>query len=156
WTLQVLATSGGHNPKGGIVGNDKYPSIFNANHGYYGAPNPLELWRSPFIAPEPIPLAASDEFNATALNLGTWRPEDPKGDANVGVDGSHALLSVPYASSHNLWSNGNYAVRLMQGMGNVDFQIEVKFDSVFTAGYQMQGLLVQQDSSDYLRFETHY
>jgi len=27
---------------------------------------------------------------------------------------------------------------------------------VFTAGYQMQGILVQQDASNYLRFEVYY
>jgi hypothetical protein len=45
WRLQVLSTFGGHNLKAGIIGIDNYPSIWSANHGYFGAPNPLELWR---------------------------------------------------------------------------------------------------------------
>jgi hypothetical protein len=44
WTLQVLSTSGGHNIKAGVVGNNPSPGIWNANHGYFGAHNPLELY----------------------------------------------------------------------------------------------------------------
>ncbi len=46
WTLGTLASTGGHNPKMGTIGNDALPSIFSANHGYNGFPNPLELWRN--------------------------------------------------------------------------------------------------------------
>lgn len=46
WSEQILETTGGHNLKAGIVGHDRLPSILTANHGYYGAANPLELWRN--------------------------------------------------------------------------------------------------------------
>jgi hypothetical protein len=46
WGRQVLATSGGHNIKVGDVDKDGDPDILNANHGFYGAPNPVELWRN--------------------------------------------------------------------------------------------------------------
>jgi hypothetical protein len=46
WTLDTLASTGGHNPKMGTIGNDALPSIFSANHGYNGFANPLELWRN--------------------------------------------------------------------------------------------------------------
>ena len=39
WALQVLAVTGGHNLKAGLIGNDRYPSLLCANHGYYGAPD---------------------------------------------------------------------------------------------------------------------
>jgi len=44
WTRQVLSTAGGHNPDVGDVGRDGDLDILNANHGFYGAANPLELW----------------------------------------------------------------------------------------------------------------
>jgi hypothetical protein len=46
WGRQVLATTGGHNIKVGDVDNDGDPDILNANHGFYGAANPIELWRN--------------------------------------------------------------------------------------------------------------
>lgn len=46
WSRQVLASTGGHNPKMGDIDNDGDLDILNANHGYYGAPNPIELWRN--------------------------------------------------------------------------------------------------------------
>jgi hypothetical protein len=45
WRRQVLATTGGHNPKVGDVDGDGRLDLLNANHGYYGAPTALELWR---------------------------------------------------------------------------------------------------------------
>jgi hypothetical protein len=156
WTLQVLGTSGGHNPKAGVVGNDKYPSIWNANHGYYGAPNPLELWRNTGSEVSPPASPVSDDFNSGALNTTLWTPVNPVGDCQFGDDGTHAVISVPSSAAHDLWTDGNFSARLMQPMPNTDVTVEAKFDSVFTAGYQMQGILVQQDPSHYLRFEVYY
>jgi hypothetical protein len=160
WALQVLATSGGHNPKAGIISNDKYPSIWTANHGYYGAPDPLELWRNlgPNAPPQPPPppqTAVSDDFNTTVLSS-IWSQEDPMGNCSFGADGSHAVISVPGGTAHDLWTTGNFAPRLMQPMTDSDIVIEAKFDSGFAAAFQMQGIQFQQDSSNYLRFETYY
>jgi hypothetical protein len=55
WERQILATTGGHNPKIGKIGKDRRPSLLNANHGFYGAPNPIELWRNEGPAPRSKP-----------------------------------------------------------------------------------------------------
>ena len=49
----------------------------------------------------------------------------------------------------------NNAARLVQSVGNVDFAVEVKFDSSVNRRYQMQGIVVEQDNSNYIRFETY-
>jgi hypothetical protein len=41
----------------------------------------------------------------------------------------------------------------MQAANNTDFEVTLKFDSPMTLGYQMQGLIVQQDAGNYLRFD---
>jgi hypothetical protein len=46
WGRQILATTGGHNIKVGDVDHDGDPDILNANHGFFGAANPVELWRN--------------------------------------------------------------------------------------------------------------
>jgi regulation of enolase protein 1 (concanavalin A-like superfamily) len=59
---------------------------------------------------------------------------------------------------HDTWgtnaSDFNSTVpRIMQPVANGDFEIEVKFDAVLSQGYQMQGVLVEQDNNDMLRLE---
>ena len=78
------------------------------------------------------------------------------GNCSFGADGSHAVISVPGGTAHDLWTTGNFAPRLMQPMTDSDIVIEAKFDSGFAAAFQMQGIQFQQDSSNYLRFETYY
>jgi hypothetical protein len=44
FTQQILATTGGHNQVLGDIDGDGALDILSSNHGYYGAPNPLEIW----------------------------------------------------------------------------------------------------------------
>jgi hypothetical protein len=46
WTQQVLATTGGMNAVVADIDNDGDLDILSANHGFFGAPNPLEIWRN--------------------------------------------------------------------------------------------------------------
>jgi len=46
WQQQILTDKGGHNLKVGRIGHDRLPSILCAKHGFFGAPNPVELWRN--------------------------------------------------------------------------------------------------------------
>jgi hypothetical protein len=153
WSLQILAATGGHNMKAGRIGNDRLPSLLSANHGYYGAANPLELWRNtghPMVS-GPI----SDEFSSTVLNSSIWRFENPSGDGSVSLNGNQALISVPTNSAHNLWTGGNQSARIVQSVRDGDFQVEAKFDSVVSRQYQMQGLVAEQDGANYERFEVY-
>ncbi|HZU90930.1 MAG TPA: VCBS repeat-containing protein, partial [Stellaceae bacterium] len=44
FTQQILATTGGHNQVLGDIDGNGDLDILSANHGYDGAPNPLEVW----------------------------------------------------------------------------------------------------------------
>ena len=44
FTKQVLATTGGQNQVSADVDGDGDIDFFSANHGFYGAPNPVELY----------------------------------------------------------------------------------------------------------------
>ncbi len=63
---------------------------------------------------------------------------------------------MPANVSHNIWTGGNLAVRVMQPTQNVDFEIIAKFESTVSQRYQMQGLLVEQDANNFLRFEVYH
>jgi regulation of enolase protein 1 (concanavalin A-like superfamily) len=95
----------------------------------------------------------SDNFDSSALNTSLWHFVNPVGDAKISLNGREAVISLPAGKSHDLWTSGDYAARLMQAAPNTDFQIELKIDSTAIAQYQMQGLIAEQDASNYVRFE---
>jgi hypothetical protein len=97
----------------------------------------------------------SDDFNACAVDGSVWTFVDPVGDGSVSVNGTQLELSVPAGIAHDVWSGGNMAPRLMQPVGNVDFEAEIKFESPVADRYEMQGLIVQQDLDDFLRFDFY-
>jgi len=97
----------------------------------------------------------SDVFNGTSLNLGAWTLVDPVGDAILLMTGTQLAISVPGGSSHDVWTSGNFAPRIMQAASDTDFSVEVKFDSVPSEAYQLQGLLVEADSDTFLRFDFY-
>jgi hypothetical protein len=92
----------------------------------------------------------SDEFNGASLN-GIWTFVNPRGDATLTMTGTQVSISIPAGTSHDVWTDGNNAARIMQAANNTDFEVTLKFDSPMTAGYQMLGLIAQQDASTFLR-----
>jgi regulation of enolase protein 1 (concanavalin A-like superfamily) len=110
-------------------------------------------------APPPPPSTIrSDDFNSSSLNSSIWTFVNPLHDATlslVGTGTQDALLSIslPYGQSHDTWTGGNFAPRIMQLANNTDFEVETKFQSTLNAGYQQPGIIVEQDSLNYLRFD---
>ncbi len=98
---------------------------------------------------------ASDDFNACSVDGSVWTFVDPIGDGSVSVNGTQLALSVPAGIAHDVWSGGNMAPRLMQPVGDTDFEVEVKFESPVTEKFEMQGLIVQQDLDDFLRLDFY-
>ena len=43
----------------------------------------------------------------------------------------------------------------MQATSDVDFELAVKFDSLPTEQYQLQGILVEQDPANFIRFDFY-
>jgi regulation of enolase protein 1 (concanavalin A-like superfamily) len=103
----------------------------------------------------------SDDFHTGVLDSQVWEVVDPLGDGAVelvgaGTSDAHLELSVPAGTSHDAWGDDPTVLRVMQPVDDEDFEIEVKFESEPTAKYQTQGLLVQQDSSNYLRLDVFH
>ena len=96
----------------------------------------------------------SDNFDASTLNTSLWSTENPLGDGNVTMIGYAATLNVPQGTTHDAWTSGNNAVRIMQPVGNSDFSVDVRFQSVPEIGNQDQGILVEQDSTHFVRFDV--
>ena len=101
----------------------------------------------------------SDDFHSGALDTTLWQVVDPQGDGAVaqlgaGTPDAQLHLLVPAGAVHDPWTT-NTALRVMQPAADEDFEIEVKFESEPTQAYQSQGLLVEQDDSNYIRFDVY-
>jgi uncharacterized repeat protein (TIGR02543 family) len=126
-----------------------------------GADNPasLVMTQTKTLVANFVPANASspvsDDFNSCGLNTALWSFINPVGDGTYNVNGTQLLLNVPANVSHNIWLEGNRSVRVMQPTQNTDFEIITKFESSVTQRYQMQGILVEQDSQNFLRFEVY-
>lgn len=110
-------------------------------------------------APEPGQVVESDDFSAGTLDS-RWTVTDHVGDGTVALTGqgtadAHLALSLPAGSSHDIWGT-NRSLRVLQPVGDQDFNVDVKFDSVPVSRYQTQGLLIQQDASNWLRFDVYH
>ncbi len=100
----------------------------------------------------------SDDFRSPTLNTGLWRIVDPRGDATISMQGtgtpnSRLVMSVPAGVSHDIWTNVNQSPRILQGANNTSFELEAKFESAVNAKYQFQGIIVQQNYNNFLRFD---
>ncbi len=97
----------------------------------------------------------SDDFFPETTPQSFWRFYDPVGDSNLLLTGTNAKISVPYGVEHDLWTDNSDAPRLLQDSPDIDFIIEVKFESTPATQAQLQGIIVQETNDRYIRFGTY-
>lgn len=102
----------------------------------------------------------SDNFNRNNLDPSKWTFENPLGVGRIrmvgaGSSGARLELSVPEGVSHDPWDT-NKSVRVMQTAPDSDFEVFVKFDSIPSQKYQSEGIIVEQDTGNWLRVEIQY
>ncbi len=104
----------------------------------------------------------SDDFNAYNLKRPLWTLVDPKNDCTLNLQGVNSgsarlFLTTPAGTTHDIWSDGNTAPRILQNCANEDFTVETKFLSSVTgvsfSRYQAEGILVQADDNNFIRFD---
>lgn len=102
------------------------------------------------------PSLVSDDFHG-GTELGPhWSVYDPVGDTLLSVSDTNAIVSIPAGVEHNLFPGENFATRLRQEAPVSDFSVDAKFESVLSNRFQMQGIVVEEDDTNYLRFEVHH
>lgn len=99
-----------------------------------------------------------DDFDTSSLNTTLWDIIDPVGDStftmvNTGTSNASLRIMIPSGISHDVWGEGNFAPRIMQKLSDSDFEMEAKFQSQMSLKYQMQGMIVQQDNENFIRFD---
>jgi hypothetical protein len=82
-----------------------------------------------------------------------WEVVTPNGGA-ASVANAHLYLNVPGGSNHDALRGGNQAVRVVQPIGDVEFDVAIKIDSamVATNADTSQGLMVVADDKDFITF----
>ena len=104
------------------------------------------------------PAVTSDDFSGPSINTSLWSMVDPLGDASFALTGTgtqdaRLAITIPAGVSHDLWTGGFNAPRIVQSIPNTDFSMDVRFESSLATQYQMQGIIVQQDASNLIRFD---
>ncbi len=94
----------------------------------------------------------SDDFSGCALDTKLWTFVNPLGDATLTMTGSQAQIDIPAGSGHDIWVGGSNAPRLMQYAENKDFEFDVKFESPLSLKNQAQGVLIEADAQNFLRY----
>ena len=94
-----------------------------------------------------------DNFDGNEPNQAVWTFVNPLGDGSFAMTGGGMSINVPPRTNHDI-EVPIEAPRLMADFNNVNFTIETKFNSLVTLGYQMQGLLIQQDLNNFIRFDV--
>lgn len=103
----------------------------------------------------PPGFALSDSFETGQLE-NHWSVVDPVGDGSVSVAGGNLTMQVPAGTSHDVWGSTKDVLQVTQGHVDTDFELEIKFDSEPSQAYQLQGILIEQDADDFLRFDFYH
>ncbi len=103
----------------------------------------------------PAASLVSDDFNETVL-APVWSLEGPAGTNNVTTVGDESYLEIVVPTgSFNAWDT-NTSIRTIQNILNEDFGLEARFLSQPTGDYQNQGILIEQDDTNFVRFDVYH
>jgi len=104
-------------------------------------------------------LSTSDDFNGSSLNGTLWTFTNPRGDATANVSGGKLSISVPGGATHEPWTGGNTAPRIMQSLDvnlNVN-EFRARFSSNLVGSatsIPLQGLMVMEDELNFIRLDV--
>jgi regulation of enolase protein 1 (concanavalin A-like superfamily) len=100
-------------------------------------------------------MVRSDDFYGGLLDP-IWRIEGPSGTSwGLGTSGDEAYLTLATGTgNHDIWGT-NRSSRALQSVADEDMSLEVRFLTTPAESYEMQGILVEQDAQNWIRFDTY-
>ncbi len=140
---QVLSTDGGQNQVAGDITGNGNMGVLSANHGYYGAANPLELWvqlpgGAAAVASNPSPAFHQSQVQQggqTAPASASLQPSSITVEA--WVTASQAQTNFPAFVSYGTDSAAPYESYILQASG-VDGQSPADFYFLTASGQPQQ------------------
>lgn len=97
----------------------------------------------------------SDDFSGATLDP-MWTAIDPVGDVDFILTGSNLVFDIPEGPTHDLWTGRDFAPRLLQDVGDEDFDVEAAWESVPDEQFEGQGLLFVEDETNWLRLSVDH
>ena len=107
---------------------------------------------SSLVASAPPP-AAPGKAQPDTFQGPFWKVVTPAG-GSASISNSHLYLGVPGGSNHDAMLSSNQAVRVVQTIGNQNFDVAIKIDSPLfaTDANTSQGLMVLSDDRNFITF----
>lgn len=108
--------------------------------------------------PPPPPVGrppVTDKFTSALVSNALWSFVNPVGDGTMAMVPG-VKLTAPAGKNHDPAFGGNNSVRIRQLISDVDFSVITQFDSLPAASYQSEGVIVEQDATNYLRFQVSF
>jgi hypothetical protein len=104
-------------------------------------------------AATPVPAAPGPPLSSS-FSGPFWQVMTPIG-GTAAVSNGHLFLNVPGGSNHDALTTGNDAVRVVQPIGNTNFDVSIKLDSTLAATNEGigEGLMVISDASNFITYE---
>jgi hypothetical protein len=104
------------------------------------------------LTPGPSPAAPAAPFPDAFLGP-FWMLVTPAG-GSAAISNSHLFIGVPGGENHDPLLPSNQAVRVVQAIGNEDFDVAVKIDSplVATDGNTSQGVMVLSGNGNFITY----
>jgi hypothetical protein len=99
------------------------------------------------------PPAAPGKVQPDTFQGPFWKVVTPAG-GSASISNSHLYIGVPGGSNHDAMLSSNQAVRIVQTIGNQNFDVAIKIDSPLfaTDANTSQGLMVVSDDRNYITF----
>jgi hypothetical protein len=103
-------------------------------------------------ANSPLPAAPGAPL-ASSFPGPLWEVVAPRGGTGT-VSNQHLFLNVPGGSNHDALIPSNQAVRIVQPIGNQNFDVSIKIDSPILAADEntSRGLMVLADNENFITF----
>jgi hypothetical protein len=100
----------------------------------------------------PVPVAPGAPLSSSFPGP-FWEVVAPRGGTAT-VSNEHLFLNVPGGSNHDALMPSNQAVRVVQPIGNLDFDVSIKIDSPVVATDQntSRGLMALADDENFITF----
>jgi regulation of enolase protein 1 (concanavalin A-like superfamily) len=98
----------------------------------------------------PASTLASDEFDS-GLDPGVWAFFTPHASGSANAMGTALEIEAPTGIDHDVRLGGAFAPRVMRQLTDVDFDVEVKFDTRVTLAGQRQGISIEQGFREFVR-----
>src|SRR6185312_2736257 len=93
-------------------------------------------------------LVTSDDFSSP-LNSSVWT-QTKNTNESINVSNGELVMTLAGGTNNDAFVGGNNSVRIMQNIGQNDFFVETKIDSISNSKFIGAGIMIIQDINHYI------